>query len=382
MNSPRTRPLSELIDWLEQLAPTRWAESWDNVGLLLGDPAASVQHVLTCLTITPEVVDQAVQLGAELIVSHHPILFRPVQRIRADARATADVWRLARAGVAVYSPHTAYDNAPLGINQRLASALGLERISALVPAGPPSVAAHRTCKLVVFCPEADRPAVLSAAFAAGAGQIGAYRECSFTTTGEGTFWGTESANPTIGQIGRRESVCEGRVELVAPVAALTEILRAIRRAHSYEEPAIDVYPMLPDRWDHPGVGRVGDLPVPLDPTAFVDYLRERLELTGPIELVLAHDRPIRRVAIACGAGDGFVAESQAARADLLMTGEARFHHRLDARRGGVHLALIGHFASEHAGITALGRAMSDQFPDLRVSAAAETDPTSWFSGPQ
>ncbi len=205
------RTVSEISAWMERFAPKRLAESWDNVGLLLGDPSARVERVMTCLTVTPESASEAIDESAGLIVSHHPILFRPTQQIRADRSDSAPVWNLARAGVAVYSPHTAFDNTEGGINDGLARRLRLDAVKSLRPP-PPSP----RFKVVVFTPQSDREAVLNAAFSAGAGRIGDYQECSFSTGGHGTFFGTEGTEPTVGEAGRRERVREWKVEFVCP----------------------------------------------------------------------------------------------------------------------------------------------------------------------
>jgi len=202
------KTVADLTRWLEAFAPSRLAESWDNVGLLWGDPAATVERVMTCLTVPPATAGEAIEQGVGLIVSHHPILFRAVKRIRADLPETGFLWRLARAGVAVASPHTAFDNTRDGINDLLCRTLGLVDVKPLRPASVAATGGPQSFKMVVFTPETDREAVLTAAFAAGGGRIGDYAECSFAIPGQGTFLGGESTNPTVGARGRREAVAE------------------------------------------------------------------------------------------------------------------------------------------------------------------------------
>src|SRR5262245_6910849 len=189
--------VADVTEFLGRFAPLRSAASWDNVGLLLGEEAAPVERILTCLTVTPESAAEAVDEGVQLIVAHHPILFRPTQRLTAANPEGRTLLALARAGVAVYSPHTAFDNANGGINDILAKRLGLTQVQPLRSGERVS-----QCKFVVFVPDADLLRVSDALFAAGAGQIGQYRECSFRLAGTGTFFGSESANPTVGQKGR------------------------------------------------------------------------------------------------------------------------------------------------------------------------------------
>ena len=218
--------VAEVSAWMQRFAPRHLAETWDNVGLLSGDPAAQLQRIMTCLTVTGGTAAEAIADGAGLILTHHPILFRPIQQLRADRPATSVLWDLTRAGVAVYSPHTALDNTRGGINDGLAQRLGLVEVRPLRPS--PAEAAF---KVVVFVPDVDHGRILTAAFDAGAGRIGLYDQCSFTTEGLGTFFGAEGSNPAVGQRGRRETVAERRVEFIAPADRLRRVLEAIHQAH-------------------------------------------------------------------------------------------------------------------------------------------------------
>ena len=260
--------VADVTAWLEQFAPARLAEPWDNVGLLWGDPTAPVQRVMTCLTVTPATADEAIRSRPPSSSATTQFLFREVKNIRADLPETGHLWKLARAGIAIASPHTAFDNTPQGINDILCRHLGLVDVAPLRPwSDKPrdGASSPRSFKVVVFTPEPEREAVLSAAFQAGTGRIGAYEECSFAIPGEGTFFGTDSAQPTVGERGRRETVRELRLEIVCPAPTLAAVLAAIRRSHSYEEPAIDVYPLSEGRTEtspSTGAGRIGRLVQP------------------------------------------------------------------------------------------------------------------------
>jgi dinuclear metal center YbgI/SA1388 family protein len=358
--------VADVARWLDQFAPTRLAEGWDNVGLLWGDPGAAVTRVMTCLTVTNRTAMEAVHERAELIVSHHPVLFKAVRRVRADLPETGMLWSLARAGVAVASPHTAFDNTEGGINDGLARRLGLVEVGPL-RAGP----APAPFKVIVFAPRTDREAVLAAAFAAGAGRIGAYEECSFTTSGHGTFFGTAGANPTIGQAGRRETVRERRVEVVCPAERLGPVLAAIRAAHSYEEPALDVVPLHPPT-DGPGAGRVGRLEVATTLQAFASRAARMLAARG-LQFVGAPERRVERVAIVCGAGDDSLHDAARARADVLLTGEARFHRAIEAEDLGLGLVVAGHHATERPGVEDLAGRIGAAFPALTAWASRRED---------
>ena len=368
------KTVAELVQWLEDFAPSRLAEPWDNVGLLWGDPAASVGRLMTCLTVTRITAEEAVAEQAGLIVSHHPVLFRGAKRIRADLAATAPLWILARAGVAVASPHTAFDSTAGGINEVLCRRLGLAGVAPLR-----AIAAPASFKVVVFTPETDRQDVLAGAFEAGAGRIGDYTECSFAISGKGTFFGTELANPAVGLKGRRETVEELRLEIICPGARLAAVLEAIRAQHSYEEPAIDVYP-LHNPVSGSGSGRIGHYVEARSLHEFAAFVSRALGHV-PVQMVGDLRKPIRRVAVACGAGDDFLCDAMQAGADVLLTGEARFHRALEAESLDVGLVLAGHHATERPGVEELAERIALAFPDLTVwPSQQERDPLQFIHG--
>ncbi|MFO0950875.1 MAG: Nif3-like dinuclear metal center hexameric protein [Isosphaeraceae bacterium] len=354
--------------WLDGFAPPRLAESWDNVGLLWGDPDAEVRRIMTCLTVTPCTANEAVQERADLIVSHHPVLFRAVKRVVAGQAGNSFLWGLARANVSILSPHTAFDNTVGGINDGLATRLGLTEVGPLRPT--PGAASF---KVTVFTPEGDVEAVRSAAFQSGAGRIGAYEECSFAIPGVGTFRGGEGSNPTVGQAFRRESVSELRIEFVCPAERLAAVLSAVKSAHSYEEPAIDVFPLhIPAGL--PGVGRVGLLPHPM---ALAEFARHVAQVLGQESTQYAGDPGLRieRVAIVCGAGDDFVSEAARIGAQVLLTGEARYHQAQEAESLGIGLVLAGHHGTERPGVEDLATRIAGAFPQAQVwPSRSEADP--------
>jgi dinuclear metal center YbgI/SA1388 family protein len=365
------RTVSAICASLDRFAPPSLAADWDNVGLLLGDGAAEVRRVLTCLTVTPAVVEEAVAEKAELIVTHHPILFRGAKRLSTVATDGRLLWPLARAGVAVYSPHTAFDNTTGGINDSLARRLGLTNVAPLRRRD-----GDRKCKVVVFVPDSDLQKVSDAMFAAGAGIIGQYEQCSFRLAGTGTFFGTDSTNPTVGQKGRREDVSEWRLEVVCPEASLAPALSAMRSAHSYEEPAFDVYPLKPLPGPG-GEGRVGELPAATGLRDLAARVKGELK-AGAVQVVGDPGRPVRRVAVACGAAGEFLADAVRAKADVFLTGEMRFHDYLSAEAQGIALVLPGHYATERPAVEELAGRLQAEFRDLTVWASRkEADPVRW-----
>jgi dinuclear metal center YbgI/SA1388 family protein len=345
------------------------AAGWDNVGLLLGDRSTSIQRIMTCLTVTPEVAQEAVESKVQLIVTHHPILFRPIQRLTTDTPEGRMLLSLIQAGVAVFSPHTAFDNTEGGINDALARRLDLVDV---VPLRRRE--GIRQCKIVVFVPDADLARVSDAMFQAGAGRIGEYSQCSFRLAGTGTFFGSDVTNPTIGQKGRREEVSEWRLEMVCPESRLHTVIDDMRRAHSYEEPAYDVYPLQPGTF---GEGRLGRLSAALDLRQLAEKAKDVLRAKH-VQMVGDSSRRVEGVALACGAGGEFLMDAVRAEADVLVTGETRFHDYLAAQAHGLALVLPGHYATERFGVEELAERLQQQFPEVQVwPSKMESDPVQW-----
>ena len=357
--------------FLQELAPLALAEDWDNVGLLLGDEATEVARVLTCLTLTPDVAEEAIQVGARLVVTHHPVLFKPVKKLNASSSEGRMLLKLLRHGIAVYSPHTAYDNATTGVNQQLAELLELTDIAPLRPR--PAGASGELYKLVTYVPEGQLDAVRRAIWDAGAGAIGNYRECSFNVRGIGTFFGLDDSHPAVGQAGRLEQIDEVRVEVICPASRLDVALAALREAHPYEVPAIDVLTLKPVP-DGSGAGRFGRLPQPLSLGELNRLVAERLGQPH-VQFVGDPAHRIETLGIACGAAAEFLREAQRAGCQALLTGEARFHACLEARDLNVALILPGHYATERPAMEELARRLTTQFPGLIATASdKERDP--------
>ncbi len=365
--------IAHIIDFLKDLAPLSLAAPWDNVGLLLGDDSLPLRGVMTCLTMTPVVAREAIDGGANLIVTHHPILFHAIKTLTAATAEGRMLLDLAGAGVAVYSPHTAFDNCAGGINDILARRLGLLDCKPLQDQqGPPQF------KIVVFVPEQDLAKVTDALFAAGAGNIGQYSQCSFRLPGTGTFFGSDTTHPSVGEKGRREEVSEWRLEAICPDGALAAILAALRRAHSYEEPAYDVYPLRAQS-NRCGVGRLGKLPQAMSLQALSRIVKTELA-ANCVQVVGEPERTIRNVAIVCGAGGDLLGAAVARQADVLLTGEMRFHQVLAAQDQGLALLLPGHYATERCGAVELAERLETQFPGIAIwPSRVEVDPLSVVS---
>jgi dinuclear metal center YbgI/SA1388 family protein len=359
--------VASIVDYLQRLAPRTLAESWDNVGLLLGDSAGPASRIMTCLSVTPTCVAEAVAERAELIVTHHPVLFRPTQRLTSETPEGRLLLPLLRAGIAVHSPHTAFDNCANGINDLLCRKLGLTDVQPLRP-----VPANQ-CKIVAFVPDQDLGKVSDALFSAGAGVIGEYTKCSFRLAGTGTFLGSEASNPTVGQKGRREEVSEWRLEVVCPQERVAAAVKAMRSAHSYEEPTLDIYPLQPGP-SGTGAGRLGTLPQSESLRTFANRVQMALAPCQP-QVVGLPTQAVKRVAVACGAAGDLLKDAMKANADVFLTGELRFHEYLAAQAAGLALVLPGHYATERPGVEHLASLLQEQFPEVQIWASrCECDP--------
>lgn len=360
--------LATIIDVLQELAPPSLAEDWDNTGLLLGDPARSVDRALTCLTLTGDVATEAVAAGVQLVVTHHPLLFKPVQKLTAATPEGRTVLALLQHGIAVYSPHTSWDNAPLGINQQLAELFELHDIRPLRPRQ-----SSLGCKIIVYVPESARAAVQEALWDAGAGGIGDYTRCSFFGDGTGTFMGNASTNPAIGVPGRFEETPEVRLEVLCPANRVAAALAAVRQTHPYEVPAIDVVP-LAETPDGSGAGRVGELPAAVSLGDFVARVRDRLR-APMLQCVGDPTRRVRRVGIACGAAAEYLRDAHRQGCDVFLTGEGRFHAALEARDLGLGLVLAGHYQTERPAMERLAELLQERCEGAEVRGSqVERDP--------
>jgi dinuclear metal center YbgI/SA1388 family protein len=336
--------------------PFAHCADWDNVGILLGDPEAPVRSVLIALDATPAVIARLRHRPADLLVTHHPVVFTPLKAVRPDYGPSAAAFALLRMGVAVISAHTNADTAPRGVSHAMGRRLGLIGIRPLVP-GEPSAGA---CKIVVFVPPSHAEAVLGAAVEAGGARIGGYSRCSFRSAGTGTFLGGPDTSPRIGTPGKEECVEEIRLETVAPGSRVRAVLGAVRKAHPYEEPAIDVLPLREGALGG-GIGIVGELPEPLSLDRALDAVRQALRpswvhVAGPTR------KTVRRVAIVGGSGAEFAVAAREAGADLYITGDVKYHQALEAAAGDMPVVDIGHASGERWILPEFRRIISACFP--------------------
>lgn len=350
--------LQHLVDAMEEIAPTKLAESWDNVGLLVGDRSDALAGIMLTLDLTDDVLTEAIEAGCSAVVAYHPTIFDGIKRVTAPGL----VYRAIRAGVAIYSPHTALDSAPGGTNDMLADVLGL------TDARPIKLAEARQtdCKLVTFVPESAVEAVAQAVFAAGAGGIGRYTQCSFRSTGTGTFLGDETTNPTVGEPGKLERAPEIRFETILGLNRLEQVVAALRKAHPYEEPAFDLVPMLAEP-SGIGMGRIGNVG-PISRQKLIERIRAEL---GVAHLLVAGplDGDISKAAACPGSCGKLMNDAIQAGAQLYLTGEVRHHDALSAAARGVTVVCALHSNSERKILQILAEKVRQALPGASVTTS-------------
>ena len=330
--------IAEITDFIESVAPLAMQESYDNAGLIVGDRQTEVSGALICLDVTEEVVDEAISLGFNLIIAHHPLVFGRLKKFSGSGAVERTLVKAIKNDVAVYAAHTNLDNMLVnGVNSRIASKLGLEDVRILSPMS------GNLRKIVVFVPTANAEAVRNAMFEAGAGSIGNYSRCSYNLQGEGSFKAEEGCNPYVGEIGQTHFEPETRIETIAPKHLVSRVVNAMLSVHPYEEPAFDVYP-LDNSFGMAGSGIIGALPKPENAADFLQRVKQIFGC-GCIRHTRLPESPIKNVAVCGGAGSFLIGDAMSAGADILLTADIKYHQFFDARYPFV-LADIGHYESE------------------------------------
>ncbi|MGE2816234.1 Nif3-like dinuclear metal center hexameric protein [Mycobacterium heidelbergense] len=333
--------LADVIDVLDDAYPPRLAQPWDSVGLVCGDPDDALDSVTVAVDATPAVVDEVPDAG--LLLAHHPLLLRGVDTVAASTPKGALVHRLIRSGRALFTAHTNADSASPGVSDALAAALGLTVEAVLEPLSMTG----DLDKWVIYVPRENADAVRAAVFDAGAGHIGDYSHCSWSVSGIGQFLPHDGATPAVGSVGTVERVDEDRFEVVAPARARAAVLAAMRAAHPYEEPAFDIFALVPPPGDA-GLGRIGTLPRPEPLRAFVSRVATALPQTSwGVRAAGDPEMAVTRVAVCGGAGDSLLTTAAGAGVQAYVTADLR-HHPADEHRRASDVALIdvAHWASE------------------------------------
>jgi dinuclear metal center YbgI/SA1388 family protein len=352
--------LSDAIKILEEIAPLRYAEAWDNVGLLAGDPEQDISSAMLTIDYTPAVAAEAMQKKCDFIIAYHPPIFEGLKRITSGNL----VFDAIRSGVAIYSPHTALDVAEGGTNDLLGDILGMRQRQPLR-----MMETNATqFKLVTFVPEKDLEKVSQALFDAGAGRIGNYSSCSFRSNGTGTFFGEEGTTPAVGVSGKLEHTAEVRVETVVAISTVANVIRALRESHPYEEPAFDLNQLAAPP-QGVGQGRIGTLQATSRGEIFQRIKKglgiSHLLVSGPT------DGQITRAAVCAGAGGDFLGDALAQKAELYLSGEIRYHDALRAASAGMTVVCTLHSNSERAALKRLAEKLGRQLPRLAVAVSLQ-----------
>jgi dinuclear metal center YbgI/SA1388 family protein len=327
------------MDALEKIAPRRLAEDWDNVGLMTGSPAQAVHKIFVCLDVTQAVVLRAVESGCDMIVSHHPLIFKPIKNLRSDLPQGKLLQSILENHLIVFSAHTNLDITDGGVNDVLAEKIGLTNLQPFV-----STEEEELVKLVVFVPEEQADAVRFAIGDAGAGAIGGYSHCSFSARGEGMFLPGEGTHPFVGIPGKMEKVDEVKIETILPLRIKNKVVRAMLKAHPYEEVAYDIYP-LKNTGKTMSLGRFGELVDPLEIEEFAALVKKSLPVDG-VRFVRGGKKLIKKVALCSGSGAEFITKAAYMGADAYVTGDVKYHEAQKAEQLGMHLIDAGHFGTE------------------------------------
>jgi dinuclear metal center YbgI/SA1388 family protein len=362
--------LSVLIKHLEAFAPLNYQEDYDNSGLLIGEPEMEVQAALVALDCTEAIVDEAIEQNCNLIITHHPIVFKGLKKITGKTYVERVVLKAIKNNIALYAIHTNLDHVQHGVNGVIAKRLGLKNAKILSP--------KRALlkKLVTFCPVAQAEELRNALFAAGAGNIGNYSECSFNANGTGTFNGNEDTDPYVGEQGLRHHEQEIRIETIFTVQDERKILLALLENHPYEEVAYDIYP-LENKLDTVGAGMIGWLEEGIEGRAFLNLVKDKMDA-----VVIRHTRllpkKIRKVAVCGGSGSFLLKEAIAAGADAFVTADFKYHEFFDADEKLV-IADIGHFESEQFTSDLLIDIIQEKFPNFAIRLTEHnTNPINYF----
>ena len=325
----------EIISLFEQWSPKRFAEDWDPVGLHIGQLNRPVEKVIVTLDVNEAVVDEAIEKGANLIIAHHPPIFRPMKHIWTDTPQGRLIEKCIKNDISVYAAHTNLDVAPGGVNDLLASRLGLKDIQVMEP-----TISDPLYKLAVFCPVEQADELREVLASAGAGAIGDYVGCSFTSVGTGRFTPSNGADPFIGEVGKLEEVAEERIEVVLPGPLRTKVLKAMLAAHPYEEPAYDFF-VLDQRTEEYGLGRVGTLPETMELKEFAQFVKKALDVPA-VRIVGDSLKPVHKIAVLGGSGSKYIRAAKRKGADVFVTGDMDFHSAQDAELMDLAIVDPGH----------------------------------------
>lgn len=361
--------IKQVIQFLEEKAPPALQESYDNSGLLLGEPDTAVSGIMVSLDVTEEILEEAIQKNCNLIVSHHPLIFSSLKRITGKNSIEKIILKAIRNNIALYAIHTNLDNVAHGVNARLSEKIGLSECRILQPKS------SILRMLSVYVPSTFSETLKDGLFSAGAGAIGNYDQCSFSVSGTGTFRPLNGSNPFSGSIGERSHEDEVRIEVIYPEYAERNILQAMRQNHPYEEIAYNIV-KTENTLQTTGAGMIGRLQEALSPEKFLEHLKNSLELS--VIRYTSFSKSIQNVAVCGGSGSFLLKDAILADADVLITADFKYHQFFEAENR-IMIADIGHFESEKYTIELIGQWLSDFFPNFAVIfTETNTNPVNYY----
>jgi dinuclear metal center YbgI/SA1388 family protein len=360
----------DVINCLEDFAPVSLQEDYDNAGLIVGNKRDECKGIITALDVTEDVIAEAVKKGCNLIVAHHPIIFKGLKKLNGKNYVERTIIDAIKNNISIYAIHTNLDNVIHGVNQEIARKLGLKNLEVLSPKQ------NSLKKLITFSPQKNAEKIRAALFETGAGSIGAYSECSFNVDGTGSFKAGERASPFVGEIGVRHNENETRIEVIFPSYLEQKIIKNLLAAHPYEEVPYDIYSL---ENVHPGVGSglIGEMPDPISEKDLLLKLKTEFGLTIIRHTALLHKKIIK-VALCGGAGSFLISTAKAAGADAYITSDVKYHEFFDADNA-IFLADIGHYESEQFTIDLLAEILQQKFPNFAVlKTEIKTNPVNYY----
>ena len=362
--------IKEIVSALERFAPLPLQDGFDNAGLQIGLTEAEATGALLCLDVTEAVLDEAIASGCNLIISHHPLIFKGYKSITGKDYVERCILKAIKNDIVIYSAHTNLDNVPGGVNFKIAEKIGLKNVRILDPKESSLI------KLVTFVPSAQAEEVRNALFTAGCGCIGNYDSCSYNTEGEGTFRAQEGSHPFCGTVGELHHETEVRIETILPEYKKGEVIRALLSKHPYEEPAYDLYP-LHNSWAQVGSGIVGELEEPESELEFLKRIKRIFEV-GCLKHNKLIGRLIQKVSLCGGAGAFLIPQAVRSGADVFITGEIKYHDYF-GRETDILLAEIGHYESEQYTKEIFYSIIRDLFPNFALQfSKVNTNPIKYL----
>ena len=330
--------LKEITDCLEAFTPLAYQESYDNAGLICGNHNMDIKGALICLDSTEAIIDEAIANGCNLVIAHHPIIFSGLKKITGKNYVERVIIKAIQNNIAIYAAHTNLDNVHCGVNAQIAKKLGLINCKILAPSSNAGLK-----KLITFCPEANAEAIRTALFVAGAGHIANYDQCSFNTPGTGTFRAGEGTTPFVGKQGQQHRENELRIETIYPQHIESALIKALLKAHPYEEVAYDLV-SLTNTNNRIGAGLIGELTSETDEMLFLKQLKTLMN-TDSIRYTALRDKKIKKIAVCGGSGSFLLGDAIKNGAELFITSDFKYHQFFDAENHIV-IADIGHYETE------------------------------------